>query len=106
LIFELKLIAQNFFKEGFGIPRKKIRLYLRPTEMPYQQYEQHYSINETVEKFINTSKSTINDVMKKREVLIYDEINFSHFYEQTREHEQLLTFLTTMKADLFLPILW
>jgi len=38
------------------------------------------------------------------QILIYDEINFSHFYEQTTEHEKLLIFLTRLQADIFLPI--
>jgi len=101
---ELEFITQNFFKEAFGIPLKKTKLYLRPIETPYQQHEYHCRINETVEKFIKTSKQTTNDVMKKMQVLIYDEINFSHFYEQTTEHATLLTFLTTLQADIFLPI--
>jgi len=101
---ELEFITQNFFKEAFGIPLKKTRLYLRPIEAPYQQHGCHCSINETVEKFINTSKPATNSIIKKMQVLIYDEINFSHFYEQTTEHEKLLTFLTRLQADIFLPI--
>jgi len=101
---ELEFITQNFFKEAFGIPLKKTRLYLRPLETPYQQHKHHSCINEMVEKFINTCKPVTNNVIKKMQVLIYDEINFSHFYEQTTEHEKLLTFLTSLQADIFLPI--
>jgi len=101
---ELQFVTQNFFKESLCIPLKKSRLYLYSAGTSSQQYEQHYRIHETVATFINAGESTTNKVMKKMEVLIYDEINFSHFYEQTTEHEKLLTFLTRLQADIFLPI--
>ncbi len=101
---ELGLITQNFFKEALSIPIKKTKLYLRPFEDSYQPQEHHYNTNKTVETFVNTSEPEINNVMKKKEVLIYDEINFSHFYDQSIEHKKLLTFLTDINADIFLPI--
>ena len=101
---ELGLITQNFFKEAVGIPIKKTKLYLRPFEAPYQPQEHHYNTNETVETLINTNEQEINDVMKEKEVLIYDEINFSHFYDQSIENKKLLSFLTDINADIFLPI--
>lgn len=101
---ELGLITQNFFKEAVGIPIKKTKLYLRPFEAPYQPQEHYYNTNETVETLINTNEQEINDVMKEKEVLIYDEINFSHFYDQSIENKKLLSFLTDINADIFLPI--
>jgi len=101
---ELRFVTQNFFKESLDIPLKKSRLYLYSEVPSFQQYEQYYRTHETVEKFINTGESTTKNIMKKMQVLIYDEINFSHFYEQTREHEKLLTFLTMLQVDIFLPI--
>ena len=101
---ELQFITQNFFKKAFGIPLKKTKLYLHSTKISSQQYEHHFHINETVEKFTNSNKTTAYDITKRMPVLIYDEINFSHFYEQTAEHEKLLTFLTRLQADIFLPI--
>ncbi len=103
-IRELKFVTQNFFKESLGIPLKKSRLYLYSAEVSSQKCEPLHRINEIVSTFINASELTTNDTMKKMQVLIYDEINFSHFYEQTMEHEKLLTFLTRLQADIFLPI--
>lgn len=62
---ELGLITQNFFKEAFGIPLKKTKLYLRPVETPYQQHDLHSSTNAIAEKFISTSKQATNDVIVK-----------------------------------------
>jgi len=101
---ELQFVTQNFFKESLGIPLKKSKLYLYSERSSSQQYAQLDQTNGIVEKLVNTGESTTNNVMKKMQVLIYDEINFSHFYEQTTDHEKLLTFLTTLQADIFLPI--
>jgi len=101
---ELQFVTQNFFKEAHGIPLKKTRLYLHPVAISSQEYEPRNHISETVATFINASESTTNNIIRKMKVLIYDEINFSHFYEETTEHEKLLTFLTRLQADIFLPI--
>jgi hypothetical protein len=101
---ELELITQSFFKEAFAIPFKKTKLYLRPFEAPYQPQERHYNTHEKVETFVNTNEQAATDTFKKMEILIYDEINFSHFYDQAVTNKKLLTFLTNIKADIFLPI--
>jgi len=100
---ELNLITQSFFKEAFGIPIKKITLYLRPIDVPYLPV-QHSNTNETVETFLKKNESEANDVMKRMEVLVYDEINFSYFYDQSLQNKKLETFLTAINADIFLPI--
>ena len=101
---ELQFIAQNFFEESLAIPSQKTKLYLRHLDSPYLDSNQYFNTNKEVEKYIENSELVIKDAIKKMEVLIYDEINFSNFYEQTAQHENLLQFLTTIKADIFVPI--
>ena len=56
------------------------------------------------EKFISLGESAAKELMRKEQVLIYDEISFSHFYGRTTQHENLLHFLETIQADIFLPM--
>lgn len=102
--YELKFIVQNFFTKALNIPLQKTKLYLRPVAVPYQPIGNHYNTHAAAEKFISLGESATKELMKKKQVLIYDEISFSHFYEQTTQHEKLLHFLEAIQADLFLPI--
>lgn len=101
---ELKFVTQNFFKEALGISVEKTTLYLRPVTDPYQPEGQFFATNKIVERFIIASEFATKELMKKKQMLIYDEISFSHFYEQTPQHEKLLRFLNSIQADIFLPI--
>ena len=102
--YELKFIVQNFLKKALNIPLQKTKLYLRPVAVPYQPAGNHYNTHATAEKFISLGESATKELMKKKQVLIYDEISFSHFYDQTTQHENLLHFLEAIQADVFLPI--
>ena len=101
---ELKFVTQNFFKEALGISAEKTTLYLRPVVEPYQPEGQFFNTDSRVEHFLAVSDFATKKLMKKMQVIIYDEISFSHFYEQTPQHEELLRFLDTIQADVFLPI--
>lgn len=46
----------------------------------------------------------IERTIKEEKILIYDEIDFTHFYHACEESEIILKFLSTINADIFLPI--
>ncbi|MGB8367412.1 MAG: sigma 54-interacting transcriptional regulator [Candidatus Babeliales bacterium] len=106
--YELQPIVQQFLQQALQISSEKSVLYLRPLEIPYELPEQipgvHYHTHAEVEKFLNLGESATKKLMKKENILIYDEISFSHFYDQTAEHEKLLQFLDSINADIFLPL--
>jgi len=104
---ELKHMVQNFFEQALHIPAEKINFYLRPVIeiLPYQLAPSiQYSMHDEAENFVCLGKKETKELLKKDGVLIYDDISFSHFYDQTAEHEDLLNFLDTIQADIFLPI--
>jgi len=84
---ELNLIVQNFFQQSLRIPAQRTKLYVRPLAVPFLPVDHHYHTHPTVEKFIKLADPAMEKFMRKESVLIYDEINFSHFYEQTSKHE-------------------
>lgn len=103
---ELGHITENFFKETFGISLNKTNLYLRHD---IQDHNSHGSIIEDrtvslVETFFVTHDEMIESAMKQDKILIYDEIDFTHFYHACEKSEVILKFLNTINADIFLPI--
>jgi len=101
---ELPFITRNFFQDSLAIPQQTVNVYLRPSSSPYLDNKQYCNTHETVEQFINNSKSSTKDMLKELQALVYDEINFTNFYGKTAEHDTLLQFLTDINADIFVPI--
>ncbi len=104
---ELGYITQTFFKDTFNIPSYKTRLYLRKTDTLEHKINTNIAEDSTVslvETFLVTHAQIIELAMKKEKILIYDEIDFTHFYHACEKSEIILKFLSTINADIFLPI--
>lgn len=106
-IKELHHITQLFFKDILQIPLSKARLYIRPTqtEILLGTTVDQNSIMPLVEAFFSTDEQGfISSTLLEDRIAIYDEIDFSNFYEQTPYLTQMLKLLETVNADVFLPI--
>ena len=104
---ELGHITQNFFKETFAIPSSKTHLYLRQNDSTEHKSQSCIIEDRTaflVDTFLATQGAIIESVIKQKKILIYDEIDFTHFYHACTESEAILKFLSTINADIFLPI--
>ena len=104
---ELGHITQNFLKDTFNIPAHKTRLYLRKMDVGEHQVNSHIIEDGTtslVETFLVTHAEVLEYALKKEKMLIYDEIDFTHFYHACEKSEIILKFLGTINADIFLPI--
>jgi len=104
---ELGHIIQHFFKETFAIPVTKTQLYFRKNE--YQSTDAvtnnaQETIISLVETFLVTHHDAIHGMIKEERVLIYDEIDFTHFYDACEDGAIVLQFLKAINADIFLPI--
>ena len=104
---ELVHITQTFFKESFGIPFNRTMLSIRnegTSGSPTKKISDLTTTEMTVEAFlVNQSQGVLNSPAHQA-ILVTDEIEFSNFYENTPEQTQLLHFLETIHADIFLPI--
>ncbi|HLB93665.1 MAG TPA: sigma 54-interacting transcriptional regulator, partial [Candidatus Babeliales bacterium] len=56
-----------------------------------------------VESFINSSTEVQKHLFEKR-ILIYDEIEFSNFYDDNQVRQTVLTFMQQVHAEIFIPI--
>ncbi len=102
---EVCQISQTFFKEAFDIPLRKAQLYVRTHETAENSVEKHaQQVESLVETFLNTQNNVIREHMLKKKILIYDELDFTNFYNDDINRRTLLTFLQTLDADIFLPI--
>lgn len=103
----LRHITQTYFKEAFKVPLSKTMLFVRHIEKSEINDGYQFYVNTTatlVENFIGTHGQTFEAVLKNQNILIYDEIAFSNFYEKSEMSGLILQFLETVNADVFLPI--
>lgn len=104
---ELGHITQNFFKDTFKISPHKTRLYLRKIDAVEQKLNQNIIEDSTVslvETFFVTHADIIECAIRDEKIFIYDEIDFTHFYHACEKSATVLKFLSTINADIFLPI--
>ncbi len=104
---ELGHITQNFFKDTFDIPASRTHLYLRKAETADHKAQSHIiedRIASLVETFLVSHSTSIDCAIKEEKILIYDEIDFTHFYHACEKSEVILKFLNIINADIFLPI--
>jgi len=102
---ELTQVSQHFLHDTFGIPIRNIGLHIRSTNA-YSQEAPPYSSSQkgTVEQLLRTDNKEIITYIKQHRILIYDEIEFSDFYEESRVRQEILIFLNSLNAELFIPI--
>jgi transcriptional regulator of aromatic amino acid metabolism len=104
---ELSHIIQTFFKDAFGIPLRKTTVYLRAganTATPPKQLLAAHKIENSIELFLNNHTVDVCSYINVHKILIYDEIDFSNFYDEDPVKKTILEFLESIGADIFLPI--
>jgi len=102
---ELSHITQIFFKEAFNIPPRNNILFIRNFSPFMQQpVKESHTIELSVEHFLRTHKTTFFKFIKTNQILVYDEIVFSHFYKGTTTSSAIIKFLDEIHADIFIPI--
>ena len=104
---ELGQITQTFFYDSLQVPLSKTKLYIREKQLLYgvpQNALISQSVPALVENFMDKHNHAVCDFIFKNKILIYDEIDFSNFYEKTTYRNQILNFLDTLNADIFLPV--
>ena len=105
-IQEIRFITQELFQKAFHIPGRTISLYVCSNKISHLDFspEQRTFAEKTIDSIINANDNQLQHELNKSKILIYDEIAFTHFYEQHDETQRLLQFLENIHADLFIPI--
>jgi hypothetical protein len=100
-VAELIQITNTFFKQPFGISHKKIKIGLQTC--PYKNASAQSSFDPTIEEFLNHNPDVVSYFLNHK-IAIYDELLFNNFYQEEPIQTRLITFLETIRAEIFLPI--
>lgn len=102
-IHELNNIIQHFLKETFDVQLNKSWLHILFKDDTNQIQVQDERIATVISAFMNHARLATTDLISY-ELLVYDEIEFSHFYDPTSLKSELLSFLQEINTDIVLPI--
>jgi len=106
---EIIHITKSFFKDAFSIPIQKTRLYIRTLHKDSGEEEEIGLLtkNEKIVEAFLTLQAASNQVesfLVKEKILIADELEFTNFYEEEETIKNLIAFLHSIHADIFLPV--
>lgn len=104
---ELNHIVQTFFKDAFTITPRNVTLYIRPnneSKVATTEQKSNNKIETITEHFLSSHNGGTHQLVHKNKVIIYDEIIFTNFYDEDEIKKDIVYFLDTINADVFLPI--
>jgi transcriptional regulator of acetoin/glycerol metabolism len=105
-IEELDHVCQVFCKDALDVPLTKTRLYIR--KISNNKTEPHGTgplhTQSHAEIFLEAHAHILLPALKASPIMIYDEIDFTHFYNNESAFAIMLQFLDIINADIFLPI--
>jgi|GEM_PF-2196268 len=103
-ITELHHINTEFFDKIHGIDPERVIFSLRTPDLQKQLTHPYNEIMHTVDTFIHTQEELVAEFFTEDSVLVYDELAFTHFYQQSKKISILLNFLNELQAAVFIPL--
>ncbi len=105
---ELGHLTQTFFKEAFNISLRKATFYMRMSVTEKKQEsalaESPTAIQTLIESYMSTHETCVCDFIAKQKIIVYDELVFSNFYDESTEKKSIIAFLESINAEIFLPV--
>lgn len=97
---ELPYIHETFFQKLAHITPERITCIVRALEKQYEINSTEYII----EQCLQEKPDLLNKFLVEDSILVYDELAFTHFYEQTEDVAALLFFMDQLNAAIFMPL--
>lgn len=102
-IKEILYVTQACMRQMFQIPPSRVRFYAR--EITADLKEPLSPCETIVENFLLLQPKLIEEYITTHKVLVYDEIEFTNFYENDPDASIILNFLDSINADIFIPVM-
>lgn len=103
-VTELHHINAEFFAKAHGIDPERIIFSLRTPELQKQLAHPHSEIMHTIDAFIHTQGELVTEFFTEDSILVYDELAFTYFYQESEKISVLLAFLSDLQAAVFIPL--
>lgn len=116
---ELTITIKDFFHKAFQIPSGRTALYFRTLDQNNPQlrperagfkpltktvYAEPDELRTSLVENFFSNDSEVQKYLLEKRILIYDEIEFSNFYDDNQVRKKILSFLEQINAEIFIPI--
>lgn len=103
-VAETNLITKNLFHKAFNIPSTAVHIYISASSkiVPCNEYDNSAAV--AISSLLAEPNTQLLKTIHKTKILIYDEIDFTNYYERSQENQDLLAFLNNTNTDVFIPI--
>ncbi|HEV2601022.1 MAG TPA: hypothetical protein VGT41_01870, partial [Candidatus Babeliales bacterium] len=102
---ELTELTKNFFEQTFAINQADTTFIICSDGVYSNSLKAVPTPHPTeilIKQFLSNTLQA--DYLKKQKILLYNEIEFSQFYQDTPLNTAVLTFLKTLNAEMFIPV--
>lgn len=103
----LELITRTFFKENFSIPVGRVLLNIRDAKGQQTSASSSQERVNTIERFhVDDSSAAYvaREYLYKHKIILKDEIEFTHFYQQDPALGALIELLNSISAEIFIGL--
>jgi transcriptional regulator with GAF, ATPase, and Fis domain len=108
-IQELSNLTDEFFETNFSVQTTHISLFIRSHSNEKNQNHISNKLTQdllsTVENAITNQDHQLCNLLNQDKILIYDDLVFNDFYNTSDTNRFLITFLESLRAAIFLPII-
>ena len=103
-VTEISLITKNLFHKAFSIPNTAVHVYISTSSkiLPSNEYDNTAAV--AISSLLGATNMQLLKTIHQAKILIYDDIDFTNYYEKCPENENLLIFLRNINTDVFIPI--
>lgn len=100
---ELFHITKTFFKNTFNIAPGRTKLHIDQSEYTNDyEFESDKLRAEIAKRFFNEQQ--VLEYLRAQKILIYDEVEFSNFYEKDEIRDKCLQFMDKLNSEIFIPV--
>lgn len=103
-IAEINFITKSLFHKAFGLTNSAVHIYISTSSKILPSTEYDNTAAAAISSLLDAPDAQLLKAIHKTKILIYDEIDFTNYYEKSEENQNLLAFLNNINADVFIPI--
>lgn len=104
-IQDVQYATDSFFSQMFDLPLGITKLHVRVWgDTKETIMAKVHATTPTIERAVVEATSGFNEFVRTNKILIYQELEFSNFYDENAYRSQVLEFLDRIQATVFIPI--
>lgn len=103
-VAEISFITKNLFHKAFNLPSTAVHVYISTSTKILASNVYDNAAAVAISSLLASTDTQLVKTIHQAKILIFDEIDFTNYYESSQENQNLLDFLNNINTDVFIPI--